>query len=102
MSRSSTFELSGSHGRASAEMLLHKARQVRDGRETNNLYGALKEEIEAGREAFRREFIETCPSMVDYFHLELQRTLAKDNAWRSWSRLSWAFACGRKRRRKPR
>ena len=43
----------------------------------NNLYGVLKEEIEAGREAFRREFIDTCPSMVDYFHLELQRTLAK-------------------------
>jgi hypothetical protein len=62
-----------------AELLLHKARQVRDGRATHNLYGVLKEEIEAGREAFRREFIETCPSMVDYFHLELQRTLAKDN-----------------------
>ena len=62
-----------------AELLLHKARQVRDGRGTNNLYGVLREEIEAGREAFRREFIETCPSMVDYFHLELQRTLAKDN-----------------------
>jgi hypothetical protein len=63
-----------------AELLLHKARQVRNGRGSNNLYGVLKEEIEAGREAFRREFIETCPSMVDYFHLELQRTLARDNA----------------------
>jgi hypothetical protein len=63
-----------------AELLLHKARHVRDGRGTNNLYGVLKEEIEAGREAFRKEFVETCPSMVDYFHLELQRTLAKDDA----------------------
>jgi hypothetical protein len=63
-----------------AEMLLHRVRQVRDGRENSNLYAALKEEIEAGREAFRREFIESCPSMVDYFHLELQRTLAKDVA----------------------
>ncbi|HYI97223.1 MAG TPA: hypothetical protein VEX68_27030 [Bryobacteraceae bacterium] len=63
-----------------AEMLLHRVRQVRNGRESNNLYGALKEEIEAGREAFRREFIESCPSMVDYFHLELQRTLAKGNS----------------------
>jgi hypothetical protein len=62
-----------------AELLLRRVRQVRNGRENNNLYGALKEEIEAGREAFRTEFIETCPSMVDYFHLELQRTLAKDN-----------------------
>jgi hypothetical protein len=62
-----------------AEMLLHKVRQVHAGRDTNNLYGMLKQEIEAGREAFSREFIETCPSMVDYLHLELQRTLAKDN-----------------------
>ena len=62
-----------------AEMLLHKVRQVHAGRETKNLYGMLKEEIEAGREAFRREFIDACPSMVDYFHLELQRTLAKDD-----------------------
>ncbi len=62
-----------------AEILLHKARQVRNGRGSNNVYGVLKEEIEAGREAFRREFIETCPSMVDYFHLELQKTLARDN-----------------------
>jgi hypothetical protein len=63
-----------------AEMLLHKVRQVHAGRQAGNLYAMLKEEIEGGREAFRREFIETCPSMVDYFHLELQRTLAKDNA----------------------
>jgi hypothetical protein len=63
-----------------AELLLHKVRQVHAGRATNNLYAMLREEIEAGREAFRREFIETCHSMVDYLHLELQRTLAKDNA----------------------
>lgn len=63
-----------------AEMLLHKGKQVRNGRVNNNLYQSLKEEIEAGREAFRKEFVETCPSMVDYFHLELQRTLAKDTA----------------------
>jgi hypothetical protein len=63
-----------------AEMLLHKVRQVHAGRSGSNLYGMLKEEIDSGREAFRREFIETCPSMVDYLHLELQRTLAKDDA----------------------
>jgi hypothetical protein len=62
-----------------AQILLHKERQVRDGRRIGNLYGALREEIEAAREAFRKEFIETCPSMVDYLHLELQRTLAKDS-----------------------
>jgi hypothetical protein len=61
-----------------AQMLLHKVNQVRTGRASNNLYGELKGDIDAGREAFRQQYIETCPSMVDYFHLELVRTLAKD------------------------
>ena len=61
-----------------AQMLLHKVNQVRSGRASNNLYGELKGDIDAGREAFRQQYIETCPSMVDYFHLELVRTLAKD------------------------
>ena len=63
-----------------AELLLHKRRQVEQGRAVNDLYGMLKEEIEAGREAFRKDFIETCPSMVDYFHLELEHTLARDRS----------------------
>jgi hypothetical protein len=63
-----------------AEMLLHRVRQVRAGRDAKNLYDVLREEIDAAREAFRQEFIETCPSMVDYLHLEMQRTLAKDDA----------------------
>jgi hypothetical protein len=61
-----------------AQMLLHKVNQVRSGRASNNLYGELKGDIDAGREAFRQQYIETCPSMVDYFHLELVRTLAKE------------------------
>ena len=77
--RSSTFGRSVLRGRALLKSF-HKAKEVREGRETYNLYGALKEEIEGGRDAFRKEFIETCPSMVDYFHLELQRTLARVTA----------------------
>jgi hypothetical protein len=61
-----------------ATMLLHRVQQVRSGRASNNLYGALKEEIDAGREAFR-QFLETCPSMVDYYHHELLRTLARES-----------------------
>jgi hypothetical protein len=62
-----------------AQFLLHKVNQVRAGRASNDLYGALRGDIDAGREAFRRQFLETCPSMVDYYHLELVRTLARDN-----------------------
>jgi hypothetical protein len=62
-----------------ATMLLHRVQQVRTGRASNNLYEALKEEIDAGRQEFRLQFLENCPSMVDYYHHELLRTLAKDS-----------------------
>lgn len=62
-----------------SELLLHKVNQVRDGRASNNLYGTLKEEIDQAREAFREQFMAGNSSMVDYFHLELVRTLAKDD-----------------------
>jgi hypothetical protein len=62
-----------------SELLLRSASLVQQGRANADLYGSLKREIDAGREAFRREFFEPCPSMVDYFHLELVRTLAGDD-----------------------
>jgi|HigsolmetaAR202D_1030399.scaffolds.fasta_scaffold06697_3 hypothetical protein len=63
-----------------AEMRLYKAGAVKAGRAEGRLYESLREDIEAGREEFYRQFIATCPSMVDYFHLELVRTLANDDA----------------------
>ena len=65
---------------AVAQVLLHRVHQVRTGRASNNLYESLRGEMDAGREAFRQQFVETCPSMVDYYHLEVLRTLARDDA----------------------
>jgi hypothetical protein len=62
-----------------AEMRLYKSRQVRSGRADRNLYGALKEEIETSREAFRRQFLAATPSMADYLHQELVRSLSNDD-----------------------
>jgi hypothetical protein len=62
-----------------AQLLLHKVIQVRNGRASNNLYSGLQNEIDAGRHAFRQQYLDTCPSMVDYYHLELVRTLARDS-----------------------
>jgi hypothetical protein len=62
-----------------AEMRLYKSRQVRGGRADRNLYGALKEEIETSREAFRRQFIAATPTMADYLHQELLRSLSNDD-----------------------
>jgi len=62
-----------------AEIRLYQSREVEAGREQRNLYGVLREQIDAGREMFRKEHMEGCPSMVDYFHLEILQTLANDD-----------------------
>ena len=49
------------------------------GRDSRNLFLALHKEIEAAREQYRSEFCST-PTMIDYFHVELVRTLANDDA----------------------
>lgn len=63
-----------------AEMRLFRSQAVREGRQNRDLYSALKSEIDAAREAFRNSFLNACPSMIDYLHLELVRTLANDDA----------------------
>ncbi|MEO8596759.1 MAG: hypothetical protein ABI759_25800 [Candidatus Solibacter sp.] len=62
-----------------AEIRLHHPELVRAGRLRGNLYDALREQIDSARQAFREEFFTACPSMVDYLHLELTRTLANDD-----------------------
>lgn len=62
-----------------AEMRLYNSKAVKQGRESGNLFLVLQKEIEAGREQYRHDFFST-PTMIDYFHVELVRTLANDNA----------------------
>ncbi|MGH9661464.1 MAG: hypothetical protein ACRD96_23155 [Bryobacteraceae bacterium] len=62
-----------------AEMRLYHAEAVERGRARQNLYGALRSEIDAARETFRRKFVQESASMADYLHMELVRTLAQDN-----------------------
>jgi hypothetical protein len=62
-----------------AEMRLYKSGAVKAGRAESRLYDALRQDIDSGREAFYRQFIASSPSMVDYFHLELVRTLANED-----------------------
>jgi hypothetical protein len=65
-----------------AEMRLYRPDAVKAGRAQQDLYSALQDAIDEGREAFRQTFVTASPSMVDYFHVELVRTLANDNpAW---------------------
>ena len=65
-----------------AEMRLYRPDAVKAGRARQDLYSALQDAIDEGRESFRQTFLTATPTMVDYFHLELVRTLAHDNpAW---------------------
>ncbi len=63
-----------------AEMRLYKSEAVARGRANRNLYSALKSEIDAARAAFREQFLDASPTMVDYLHQELVRTLAHEDA----------------------
>ena len=62
-----------------SEMLLFQPDAVQSGRAARGLYRALRSEIDGARETFRASFFVPCPSMLDYLHLELVRTLANDN-----------------------
>ena len=62
-----------------ADMRLFSGDAVHSGRERRDLYGSLGARIDTAREAFRSRFFAACPSMVDYLHLEILRTLANDD-----------------------
>ena len=62
-----------------AQLRLDRAQAVLQGRLDADVYGALKSEIDAAREAFERKFLSAAPTIIDYVHLELLRTLANDD-----------------------
>jgi hypothetical protein len=63
-----------------AEIRLYKSQAVKAGRASQSLYALLKPEIDAGRDGFREQYLTASPTMVDYFHVELLRTLANEDA----------------------
>lgn len=62
-----------------SRMRLFETDAVRAGRERHDLYSALGPSIDRARAAFHQQYFAACPSMVDYLHLELVRTLANDD-----------------------
>lgn len=63
-----------------AAMRLYKSDEVKAARAERCLYSAFKQEIDAARQEFETEFVTATPTMLDYLHLELIGTLAKDDA----------------------
>jgi len=62
-----------------AEMRLYHADELRDGVASGNVYGSLQTEIDAARRSFLQSFLSKSPTMVDYLHLEIVRSLAHDD-----------------------
>ena len=62
-----------------AGMQLFSPEAVQQGRKSKDLYGALQKDIDAAREMFQKNFLAQSPTMLDYFHVELLRTLANDD-----------------------
>ena len=63
-----------------AEMRLEIPEAVRSGKEAHNIYRSLQPRIDAARESFREKHMSASPTMVDYLHLEMVRSLANDDA----------------------
>jgi hypothetical protein len=61
-----------------AELRLYHADAVRNGRSVSDIYGVLQKEIDTLRSEFQKQFVAKEPTMVDYLHLELLRSLAHD------------------------
>ena len=62
-----------------AGMRLFSPELVKQGRASKDLYGALQKDIDTARDMFRQTFLVDNPTMLDYLHLELLRTLANDD-----------------------
>jgi len=58
-------------------MQLEHRQAVQRGRGKADIYSELKEPIDQARDEFRREFLASTPTMVDYLYLELIRGLAQ-------------------------
>ena len=66
-------------GLTTYRIALYHSDAVQAGRSRRNLYDLLRQPIDDARQGFRNQFFAGCPSMVDYLHLELTRTLANDD-----------------------
>lgn len=64
---------------AVSEMRLHDAEAVDSGRRQRDLYSVLRDRMDAARESFRKLYFSATPTMVDYLHVEVLRTLAHDD-----------------------
>jgi hypothetical protein len=61
------------------EIKLYNQAKVAEGRRNKDLYDRLKEDIDKSRGTFQKRYGSTAAASVDYFQLELLRSLAEDD-----------------------
>jgi hypothetical protein len=62
-----------------AEIRLDEEDVLRRGLAASNVYGALESKIDAARKEYLQAFLSKSSTMVDYLHLEILRSLVKDD-----------------------
>jgi hypothetical protein len=62
-----------------AELRLYNAEELRKGVFVGDIYNALRGGIDSARTEFLQSYLSKSPTMVDYLHLELLRSLAHDD-----------------------
>jgi hypothetical protein len=62
-----------------AEMRLYHESELRSGVAAGDIYDSLRNEVDAARNQFLQTFLSKSPTMVDYLHLEILRSLAHDD-----------------------
>jgi hypothetical protein len=62
-----------------AEMRLEHSGELQSGATSRDIYAALRQPIDKARNEFREAFLVKSPTMVDYLHLEILRSLAADD-----------------------
>jgi hypothetical protein len=63
-----------------SEIELYNKAKVADGRKNGDLYKRLKSDIDRSRQTFEKRFGKTAAKQFDYFHDEIVRTLAANDA----------------------
>jgi hypothetical protein len=59
-----------------AQIRISESEALRKGARSGNVYGALRPSIDAARAEYKQSYMSQTPTMVDYLHLEIIRSLA--------------------------
>jgi hypothetical protein len=63
-----------------AQIRIAESDALRKGARTGDIYNALRNSIDAARSEFEKTYMTQSPTMVDYLHLEIMRSLAHDDS----------------------